>query len=278
MKHRLALADIQIGGKTQQRAVDDTIVKEYMDIIDELPPIEVMTDGNSTWLTDGFHRYHAYRKLGKDYIEAVISEGTKRDAIWKSFTANVKHGFRRQPGTSAEIVRKILADKEWGKTSLSEIARHVGVSQPFVSQVKKKVADEAQAKQRTTAPPSGNRQSPPDEPPEPVLDAKQREVPEHLRQFFLRGDEIKQHITYLNQMVRTIKAAQAKNDLLWANCKLDSLKADVGNLRRALKFSLPYAVCVYCGGSVNNEECTGCNGHGFLNERQYVAAPKEMKE
>lgn len=270
MIHKLVIKDLRLDAGTQQRSVSDVIVKEYMEAIkggEPLPAIDVMTDGKDTWPTDGFHRIIAYRKLGKDYIQANISEGTLRDAIWKSYRANTEHGFRRQPGTSKEIIKKILNDAEWKEGSLSQIARHVGVSQQFVSQVKKKMDKEKEDNKKSKKGAS-----------EPVLDSKQQEVPEHLQQYFQRADEIKQHIRYLNQMVRDIKAAKEGNDLLWANCKLDALKSNVGNLRRDLNFTLPFVVCVYCGGDVNNSDCGACNGHGFLNELQYKAAPAEMKE
>ena len=307
MAKKLVIKDIRLDGRTQQREVSDAIVAEYMEVIRVsetiLPPVDVMTDGKEYWLTDGFHRLFAYRKLGKNYIEAVVSTGTHREAIWASYAANITHGFRRQPGTSKEIIRKILTDKEWGKIPLSEIARHIGVSHQYVSKEKKtmtsgqkrmvqpmctiepdnKAKNEVLKRNKTiTVTRKGKQyeqksQESQHKEPEPVLDSLQKEVPEHLQEVFQREDEIKRHIKYLNQMVRDIKKAQEKNDLLWVNCKLDSLKSDVGNLRRNLRFALPYAVCVYCAADINNQDCLACDGHGFLNELQYGAAPKEMK-
>lgn len=287
MATRLAIKDIRIDGKTQQRELDETVVKEYMEAIKagaEFPAMSVVTDGKDNWLWDGFHRLFAYRKLGKDYAEFEISKGTRRDAVWKSYNANLKHGFRRQPGTSKEIVRKILADAEWSKISLSEIARHVGVSTSFVSREKEdmgKSATERDAKVTVTRKGRKYQQKSQDsqhQEPEIPLDAKGKPIPKHLQAVFGRAGEIKQHITYMNQMVRDIKEAQGKNDILWVNCKLDRLRSDVGNLRSSLKFAIPFAVCPYCGGDINNEDCGACNGHGFVNELQWIACPDEMKE
>ncbi len=111
----------------------------------------------------------------------------------------------------------------------------------------------------------------------PVLDSVGHEVPEHLIEVFSRVPEVTEHIKVINRMYRTIKKAVVDKDPLYANCKLRSLKADVGNLRRNLRFTLPYAVCRFCGGDVNNEYCRACGGRGFVNELTYIATPKELK-
>ncbi|MGJ2408989.1 ParB N-terminal domain-containing protein, partial [Salmonella enterica subsp. enterica serovar Paratyphi A] len=95
----LALALIQIDGGTQSRAnVNDQVVNEYAEAIQAgatFPPIVVFYDGKKHWLADGFHRFHAYRKLGREKVAADIPQGTRRDAILHSVGANEPHGLRR---------------------------------------------------------------------------------------------------------------------------------------------------------------------------------------
>jgi len=92
MKKDLAIADIRIDGGTQQRPIDDDVVAKYKSLMQDgkwdETPVDVVFDGHSYWLWDGFHRLFAHRKLGKKYIPASVEEGTKRDARWFSFSAN----------------------------------------------------------------------------------------------------------------------------------------------------------------------------------------------
>lgn len=284
MSKQIALADIRIDGGTQQRPVEDAVVLKYKALMEdgvEFPPISVVHDGKDYFLFDGFHRYHAASKLKKTSILANVDEGTKRDAIWFSFNANAKHGFPRQPGTVKEmLLKRIFPDKKWKLETDEALAGWIGgVNRSHVTRCRK----EYEASLEPKPPKQQNNPSPKNEEKttvtqSPMLDSTGREVPEHIREIFGRVGEIKEHIRQLNQMFKTIKEAVAKNDVLYANCKLDQLKAEVGNVRRNLRFTLPYAVCAYCGGDVNNEDCRACEGRGFVNEQTYLATPDEMKK
>ncbi len=109
----IPIKDIRIDGKTQQRSIDDSVVARYAAMVKEgskFPPVEIITDGKSNFMWDGFHRYFAIKKLGKKYLEANVINGTHRDAIYLSFSANKENAFPRQPGTAKGIVEKILKD------------------------------------------------------------------------------------------------------------------------------------------------------------------------
>ena len=288
----LALADIRIDGGTQNRDIDDDVILRYKALIEdgtEFPPISVIFDGKDNFLYDGFHRLHCHRKLKRNYIQANVVEGTKRDAIFRSFGANAKHGSPRPKGTAKKIIEKILADKEWCSASHEEIAMAVGVSKRHVRAVvadlsKKKKGNKSGQKstdkRNCSAPSEPQNEDSIENAPKAdtkVLDSTGKEVPEHLKEIFGRKSEITEYVAQMNKMFRDIKDAVEKNDPLYANCKLEALKADVGNVRRNLRFTLPYAVCRYCGGDVNNKECRACNARGWVNELSYKATPTEMK-
>ena len=281
MEKQLTLKDIRTDGGTQQRAVDDDVVARYKALMQDgrkFPAISVVHDGKDYWLWDGFHRYHAERKLGKNYIQANITDGTKRDAIFFSFTANQDHGFPRQAGTvKAMLLDKIFPDKEWGKMSDEELVNWIGGStRGHVSRCRRdyeKSLETAKPKPKKR----GKKATEETEEKVVVKDSVGKEVPEHLHEIFNRRPEIQEHVRVINEIVHTIKEARAANDLLYANCKLESLLEDVGNLRRNLRFTIPYAVCGYCRGDVNNKDCGACNGRGFVNERTYKATPVEFK-
>ena len=90
---------IRIDGGTQSRvSIDQTVVSEYADSIEAgsvFPPVRVYFDGVSYWLGDGFHRYFAHLKAGKEGIATDVVNGTQRDALLYSVSANALHGLRR---------------------------------------------------------------------------------------------------------------------------------------------------------------------------------------
>jgi hypothetical protein len=83
-------------------------------------------------LADGFHRFHACAKIGREHIEADVRQGTRRDAILHSVGANEEHGLRRTNDDKRRAVLTLLGDSEWSAWSDREIARHCRVGAPFV--------------------------------------------------------------------------------------------------------------------------------------------------
>jgi hypothetical protein len=283
MIKQIAIADIRIDGGTQQRVViDDTTVMQYSYAMNKkdsnFKPIELMFDGKDYWMFDGYHRFHAARKLKRTLIEANITTGTKREAVWMSLQANQKHGLRRQTGdVKAMLIQTVFPDQEWETKTDKELADWIGCTPTYISKVRKKMEE---PKKPETAPKPETEQ-PEEEVVEPkptvVTDELGKTVPKHLESIFNRRPEIRDHIRTVSDIFKTIKDAQQKNDMLYCNCKVDQLKADLANFRRNLRFTLPYAVCPYCGGDVNNQECQLCNSTGFINESTYLAVPAEMK-
>ena len=194
-------------------------------------------------------------------------------------------GLPRQRGTvKTMLLEKIFPDPEWGSQTDEAIANWIGVSRSHVSRCRRdyeKTQQKAREPKKESEPKGEATTEPeteaPPPPEKPVLDSVGHEVPEHLIEVFSRVPEVKEHIKLINRLFRVIKKAVEDNDPLYANCKLQRLKADIGNLRQTLRFTLPFAVCRFCGGDVNNEYCRACGGRGFVNELTYIASPKELK-
>lgn len=135
-----AVVDIDVGlvridGGTQSRvAIDAQAVADYAEAMEsgaELPPLTAFFDGVAYWLADGFHRYHAARKIGREAVSVESRQGTVQDALMYSYGANQGHGLRR----SNEDKRKAIAGmlklvEDW---SDNRIAKHVGVSDKTVA-------------------------------------------------------------------------------------------------------------------------------------------------
>jgi len=140
MKKVLNILAVRIDGGTQPRAsINLDAVNEYAEAITSgasLPPPTVFHDGADYWLADGFHRYHANKKIGAVSLECEVIEGTQRDAVLYSLSANQTHGLRRSNEDKRKAVMTMLNDAEWVKWSDREIAKRCGVTHPFVSNVR----------------------------------------------------------------------------------------------------------------------------------------------
>lgn len=132
---KLKLADIRIDGGTQSRvAINTGVVADYANAMregEQLPPLLVFFDGAAHWLADGFHRFHASRKVGLSAVEVELVQGTLQDAKLHAYGANKSHGLRRTNEDKRKAVLGMLAD--FGAWSDNKIAKHVGVSNSTVS-------------------------------------------------------------------------------------------------------------------------------------------------
>lgn len=142
---RIKISDIRIDGGTQSRAaINDAVVAEYAEALTNgaiLPPVKLFFDGVDHWLADGFHRFHAHRKIGALEIDADEQNGTQSDAKLFSYGANQSHGLRRTNEDKKKSVLGMLAD--FGDWSDNRIAKHVGVDNKTVSAHRNSVSGEA---------------------------------------------------------------------------------------------------------------------------------------
>ena len=119
-------------------AIDTSIVCEYSEHLDDLPPLIVYFDGECHWLADGFHRLAAHAMAKRADALCEIRQGTKRDAILHAVKANASHGLRRTNADKRRAVELLLADEEWAQWSDRAIADACGVSNVFVSSIRPK--------------------------------------------------------------------------------------------------------------------------------------------
>ncbi len=144
--HYLHLDLIRIDGGTQSRAhLNQSVINEYADLLsnskDSLPPIKVFFDGQNYWNADGFHRLEAAKQANIKFIGTIVEQGTRRDAILYSVGANAEHGLRRTDEDKRRAATTLLTDDEWNKWSDNQIAKKCKVSQPFISALRKELAN-----------------------------------------------------------------------------------------------------------------------------------------
>lgn len=73
---------------------------------------------------------------GRGSPDADIRQGTQRDAILFSLSANAQHGQRRTNEDKRRAVLVLLNDGEWCRWSNSEIARRAGVDEKTVRNIR----------------------------------------------------------------------------------------------------------------------------------------------
>lgn len=135
---RLYLSQIRLDGGTQPRAglsqrhIDD--LADDMQAGAVLPPVDVMYDGETYWLFDGFHRWHATKAARGDnaVIDVRVHQGSQQDAQWASFAVNKAHGLRRTTEDKERAIRAALKHPSGAKMADNLIARHLGVSDKTV--------------------------------------------------------------------------------------------------------------------------------------------------
>jgi hypothetical protein len=142
-QHRqLTIADLTLHESLVSRAdgLRQDVIDEYREGVqrgDVFPPITVFSDGSTHYLVDGFYRYYAYRLEQIETIEAEVHQGSLRDALLFSATINQKHGVRRTNADKWKAVNTLLQDQEWSQWSDNAIAKHCGVTHPFVATVRR---------------------------------------------------------------------------------------------------------------------------------------------
>lgn len=159
MQAQISIAAIRRDGGTQIRtSINDDVVEQYVEDIDELPPVVVYYDGIDRWLADGFHRVAAHERAGKLLIKAEVRAGTRREAVLAAVSANRGAGFGliRTSADKRRAVETLLRDEEWSTWSDREIARRAGVGHSFVSVVRGELstADSSKEKPMITETPS----------------------------------------------------------------------------------------------------------------------------
>jgi hypothetical protein len=133
-------------GRAQMRVEmqPETVADYAADMLDGVvfPPVIIYHDGADHWLSDGFHRVEAARKIGRTEIDAEIREGTARDAILHGIGANATHGLRRSQADKRRAVERLLTDPEWAAWSDRKIAQVAKVDHKTVGKIRRELTGE----------------------------------------------------------------------------------------------------------------------------------------
>ena len=133
---KIKLTDITIDPAVGIReGTDEDTIARYMDTFDELPPLIVYQTDHKYLLADGFHRWAAATRLGKEDIEADIVVGTPQEASEAAIYANLKHGKPLSREEYKNAVRRLqLLHPNWG---IEKLRKAVGRSEHFIQTIRK---------------------------------------------------------------------------------------------------------------------------------------------
>ncbi len=292
---QLALSDIRLDGGTQVRvSIDlDTVAAyaERMEAGDVFRAVDVYHDGASYWLADGFHRWHAAKRAGKDTIAAIVKSGTLDDAIWDALTANKTNGLPLSNADKAKAVGIALA--KWPDRSDPVIADRVGVHRNTVAKYRNGAGESTSTNCAGSEPTRRvgkdgksrpvNRTADDDIPStaEKLVDQVGRDLmtldcdkADRIREAFRRRDQVTTLMSDLSQIKTFVIASAGEGDELFAALNVSAFQADLSNAYRSLRAVRPHAVCPYCGG----RGCQACGDRGWVGEFVYGQAPAEMLE
>ncbi len=278
-QQKIKLSDIRLDGNTQHRKLNEPAVRDYSLLMKEghkFPPVEIVFDGTDYWLWDGFHRVEAARRGGAETIIANVVRNSHEHAVLLSYGANSQHGRPRQDGEIQTIIRKMMGSTQYDGWTDQAYAETVGASRFYINRVRNTKPRETKKKKKDETPEATKKKD--DETPEqePLETRTGKVAPEHLRAIFERIPEVKALIHDLDGIMKTCNDGVAGEDELFTYLKIDDFKMKVSNVRRVLRFCMPYATCGYCGGS-DSEGCRACNGLGWVSELIHNATPPEMK-
>lgn len=129
--------DLQIRTETDGDQIDN--LRDALQAGAQLPPVDLYlsADGETAYIADGWHRYHAHREAKCKTIPAILHPGGKPAALKHALGANADHGLRRTNRDKRNAVK--IALREFPKMSAREVAKTCAVTHPFVLKIQKEV-------------------------------------------------------------------------------------------------------------------------------------------
>src|SRR5688572_12896273 len=136
----VALDAITADAQIQPRELLDegtlTAYTEAWQRLAQFPPLTVFHDSDDRLLlADGYHRLEAAKRAGIQSIRVEWREGDLNAAKLFAASANVAHGLPRSDGDKKRQIELVRSTPDGFRWTQERIARHVGVSQQYVSRV-----------------------------------------------------------------------------------------------------------------------------------------------
>lgn len=141
----------------------------------DVPAVVLYQLGNELVLADGWHRFAAHQRAGKNKIRADIYEGDREDAIAHAGAANVGDKLGLTASEKVRFLRSLLRLPKYAKNSDRALARMVGTSPTTVAKYKREMQRGAEGVQNGQV--NKNTGSPPDADPGVIEGVRQHQPP-----------------------------------------------------------------------------------------------------
>lgn len=297
----IKINSLDLSYQTRYGLTDET-VEEYAQHMSDgkvFPAVTVFDLGDNLALVDGYHRIAAITRIGGDEVKAVVTPGTREDALRASVKANSEHGQRRtnlDKRRALEVAwenRDILFDKMLGQDedgkpnglpSSRQLAAITGVSHEFAHHFIEKTMVS------TVDTPDGRARCPNATDATAVTsehleerNAKVRAllkksqdrfgmpIPEKILSAFL-STEPKKIRKELKTMRKLCEQRIFGGDIAFVSLG-QAFLTKFDNLINDITHWTPHCVCRACRG----EGCNRCSNHGFQTKAQYERNPPELK-
>jgi hypothetical protein len=285
----VALDEVVLDAGTQFRAkTNNERVEEYACMIgDGLDwpfdsACDVVFDGTSYYLVDGFHRYLAAKSVGRESLKCNVTNGTLRDAIKAALSANSRHGLYRSNEDKRKAVEFALADSEWGKLSNVAIAQLCGVNEKLIRTMREVISGSAKPNLNEKRTGKDGKQYPATKPKEQPFPLVYEDVPAEESEPETEREpqpppkptkkqsaaelaiENAHHIASVRQLVyglqKAMKSVPEVEGTQLYHARLKRMLNMVDGLPGAIRACEPYKVCGHCGG----KGCAQCGNHGWV--------------
>jgi hypothetical protein len=284
---RIPLDRITLDPRLQMRAggTSETLAAEYAEVLDDLPPSKVVGDGETFWLTEGWHRHRAHQIAGCPDMPCQVRRGTFLDALIEAAASNHAHGLPRTSEDKRKAVRTLLAENEANRHGWSNrhVARMARVGHTLVAEVLSETPPGGIGISSNSSGPGGNNGEPSDAtspppattsddedpedgkpPPEP-LDEDGTPLPPQAVAAFDLLPEVRSICRSLDDAGRELERmgkSPAGVHMHW-----QSARSQLRSARQTLWQGRPAYVCPVCRGLAS--DCQVCRGAGFVAAATY---------
>jgi hypothetical protein len=292
---RIPLDRLTLDPRLQMRAggTDESLAAEYAEVIEDLPPSRAVSDGETLWLAEGWHRHRAHQIAGSPDMPCQVRPGTFLDALIEAAASNHAHGLPRTSEDKRKAVRTLLAENEANRHGWSQrqIARMARVNNHLVAAVASETAEGRNGSSPNSSPSGSNNGSPllavtsapetpsddgesGDEKPAPeLLDEADMPLPPQAVRAFNQLPDLRKLCRCLDQAGRELE--RLGKDPVGVHLHWQSAQSQLRSARQTVWQGRPAFVCPYCGGK--GADCQWCRGHGFVTPATYHSHKKSQE-
>ena len=253
-------------------------------------PVVLVQEGSKYWIADGHHRIHALHQLSRKEVEAIVYEGTRRDAMRLALSANEDHGLQRSNQDKRFAVKRALADPEWALLSDRELGALCAVSHTFAGKVRREVEGKPT---RTPSKPASEPAAPkpkpkprkvqevvakPDLANTPILALEASNDPDELE---CRCGEIQNRMRDWWSGLENIRKdmAQVRDQDVYYARAVDRLLPVFARVMQSFRGMVPKEVCSHCRSASGCGECqfTGLQESGSVKETKTTQKGSEVR-